>query len=265
MILGFLQVYNEVDWIEYSIDHAMSFCDKLIIIEGSQFSQLKKIPERSNDGTLEIINQKIEEYPNSIELEKTSRKFSNYRENQAVNFNFALSKCDIGDYFAPLDADQFYFKNYIEKIKEVSDEGKIDFSVASGIVLGFSFNWRIIINDLKFHTFNALFKKNPKLNFIPTHTPLNHGKNKVIDEEGESLIHYMWVKPKERISLRLKTARHSKEIVRWFKKNWDKIELVDNNKVNYYKGSICIKKYNGPHPEILKNHPWRQVDDLRLF
>ena len=70
MNVGFLQVYNEIDWIKYSIDHAMNFCDKLIIIEGSQFANFKKIPERSTDETLDIIYEKMKQFPNKIELLK---------------------------------------------------------------------------------------------------------------------------------------------------------------------------------------------------
>jgi hypothetical protein len=263
MIIGLLQIYNEVNWVGYSIDHAMKFCDKLIIIEGSQFKKLKKVPERSFDGTLEIIYKKMKDYSDSIELINTIRKFSNYRENQAANFNLVLSKCKIGDYLAPLDADQFYFDNYIKRIKEVAEEGKIDYLMSSGIILAFSFKWRIIFNNVNIHSFQTLFKKNNRLKFIPTHRPINNGPIKVYDDDGKSLIHYMWIRPNDRILLRLKTARNGKKRSKWYKNYWDKIELVENKMYKYLDGYFYLKQYNGAHPEILRNHPWRNIEDIR--
>ena len=108
MNIGFLQVFNEFDWIGFSIDQARKFCDKLIIVEGFQFPNFKDIPLHSDDGTLEVIQNKMNEYPKFIELLTTIRKYSNYRENQAANFNWILKKCKTGDYFLPLDADEFY-------------------------------------------------------------------------------------------------------------------------------------------------------------
>ena len=93
LIIELLQVFKEVDWIAYSIEHAMKFCDKLIIVECSQFANLKEVPVHSNDGTLEIIKKKMGIYENRIELVKTKRKYSNYRKNQAENFNMVLKKC----------------------------------------------------------------------------------------------------------------------------------------------------------------------------
>lgn len=105
----------------------MKFCDKLIIVEGSQFVNLKEVPVHSNDGALEIIKKKMGIYENKIELVKTKRKYSNYRKNQAENFNMVLKKCKIEDYSLPLDADEFYFDDFIEKIKNLIEEDKTDF------------------------------------------------------------------------------------------------------------------------------------------
>ncbi len=119
LIIGFLQVFNEVNWIAYSIEYAMKFCDKLIIVKGSQFANLKEVPVHSNDGTLEIIKKKMRICENRIELVKTKRKLSNYRKNKAEIFNMVLKKCKIGDYLLPLDADEFYIDDFIEKIKNL--------------------------------------------------------------------------------------------------------------------------------------------------
>ena len=260
--IGFLQVYNEIDWINYAIEHALKLCDKLIIIEGSQFSSFKNIPERSNDGTLEIIHKWFDEYPKEIELINTIRKNPNYRENQASNFNLVLKKCEKGDYLIPLDADEFYFK-YIKKIIEITEEGKIDYLISTGPNFAFSFNWRLILSsaDLKYK--QTLFKKNNKLKFVKTHKPVKHGPNKVVDESGDCLVHYKWVRPYERMFIRHLTSGFYDNMVDWFDKNWNKIDLKENKKYNYYGGYFYLEKYDGPHPKILDSHPWRLIEDIR--
>lgn len=84
---------------------------------------------------------------------------------------------------------------------------KLIFFFASGYYIAFSFNWRLIFGEAKLSYSNIFFKRNKKLKFIPTHKPINHGPNKLIDNSGKCLMHYMWVKPKERILLRFETAR----------------------------------------------------------
>lgn len=263
MRVGFLQVYDEVNWIKHSLKMAMKYCDKLVIIEGSQFANFKDIPVQSTDGTLEIIKEWVAEYPKEIELLTTIRKSQNYRENQAANFNLALKRCKIGDYFLPFDADDFYFDEYIKNIIEITDDGKIDFLKASGPNFAFSFNWQFIQNEIVYYLPQVLFKKTKKLKFRPTHKPINHGENIVLDESGKWLNHYKWVKPTSRMLLRHKTSGFFNGMLKWFNKNWNTIELRDNNRVNYYGGYFILKKYDGPHPRVLSDHPWRNIEDVR--
>ena len=263
MRVGFLQVFNENNWVGYAIDQAMKLCDRLIVVEGSQFTMSRVIPERSNDGTLDILAKKQQEYSNSIEIYKTIRKYGNYRKNQAENFNFALSKCKIGDYFLPLDADEFYFDETIHTINDLIERGVVDFYYASGINLAFSFKWQIIINGDPITYTNVFFKKNKKLRFVPTHKPVNYGSNKVVDESGKSFLHYVWVKPSERMAIRFKTSKFYSDMYKWFQNNWNNIELVDGKEYEFYAGHFKLKRYTGEHPEILTNHQWYNIEDIR--
>ncbi|MFX1328187.1 MAG: glycosyltransferase [Promethearchaeota archaeon] len=264
MNIGFLQVYNEVNWVSYSIDLARKICDKLIIMEGSQFSEFNEIPIHSNDGTLDIIKEKSEEYPNFIELQETIRKYKNYRQNQAANFNYVLKKkCKLGDYLLPLDADDFYFDSYIKRIIEITEDAKVDYLRASGRNFAFSFNWIILFENNEYYYPQVAFKKNKKLIFKPTHQPINYGPNYVFDAELNCLNHYKWVKPTERMYIRHLTSNFYDNMLIWFNENWKKIKLIENTKIPFYGGFFYLQKYNGSHPEILNNHPWRYIDDLR--
>lgn len=257
MRLGFIQVYNEANWIGYTIDQAMLLCDKLIITEGSQFVSFPNIPERSNDGTLDIIVDKMKIYSNSIRLLNTIREHQNYRFNQAANFNRALGFCDIGDYFIKLDADEFYFEGFIGKMNDIMDEGDVDYLETNALVFAFSFKWSFNI-----HKRQIICKKTSELCFVPTSRPIGYGLN-IIRANGINVHHYTFVKPRERMRVRMATSKMYKGMLEWFDANWDTIELGESKPFNYADKSYIFKRYEGTHPESLNNHPWRHIDDVR--
>lgn len=263
MRLGYLQIYNEIDWVEYTIDQAMLLCDKLLITEGSQFVAFPNIPERSTDGTLGIIHDKIKEYPGKITLNQTIREYKNYRENQCANFNRALTFCDVGDYFISLDADEFYFNDHIERLNLLMKEGKADVIGSYGLHFAFSFKWRMVVNNKMVKGKNHVLKKTSNLYFIPTHRPRNIGPICVENKEYVGLAHYMWVKPTDKMRTRHKTSGFVPGMVEWFNKNWDTVELKDGAAYDYYLGKFILNRYDGNHPEILNNHPWKNIEDVR--
>ncbi len=265
MNVGFLQLYDEIDWVAYAIEHALKLCDKLVIIEGSQFTSFKDIPIKSTDGTLEVINEKIEEHPNDIELFSTIRKYANYRQNQAANFNLVLKKCKVGDYFFHFDADEYYYDHYIKKLIEITEDGKIDVLTSSGPNFAFSFKWKLIMSSSPLKYKQIFFKKNRRLKFIKTHKPVNPGPNHIIDESANCLTHYKWVRPTQRMLIRHQTSGFYSGMLEWFNEKWEKIELIENKNNDYYGGKFWLERYDGPHPSVLKDHPWYNVEDIRKF
>lgn len=257
MKLGFLQVYNEANWVGFAIDQAMMLCDKLLIIEGSQFVSFADIPERSDDGTLDIINDKRKQYLSKIEVINTIRKHKNYRHNQCVNFNLALDYCEIGDYFISFSADEFYPNNTIDEMNRLMDEGKMDHFISKMLSFGFSFKWTFSV-----HERTPIYKKVPSLLFYPTCKAVGFGSMAMTSKEIFSH-HYTFVKPRERMRLRMRTSGMYEGMLEWFDANWDKVELSDGATFKYIHKSFILERYNGPHPPILDDHPWRHVEDIR--
>jgi hypothetical protein len=263
MKFGFLQVYNEFYWVGPQIDQAMLLCDELVVIEGSQFTSFKDIPERSIDGTLDIISDKIKEYPNRIKLEYTSRKHNNYRRNQCENFNKALSLCNEGDYFLALDADEFYTNDHIKYLNNLMNDNKADIVISCGHQFAFGFKWKFVTNGNDPTCTRHILKKTPNLFFVPTSNPRNAGKIIVKDENRLGRFHYNWVKPKERMRIRHRTSGFYPNMLQWFDSNWDRLKLKDGKRYNYYGGHFILKRYNKEHPEVLDNHPWKNEEDIR--
>jgi len=259
--IGFIQAYNEKDWVGYQIDNALKFCDLIYICEGSQFAAHQEIPERSTDETLDVISDKTKEFPNRIKLEYTTRKHNNYRKNQCENFNRALSYCSAGDYLIPLDVDEIWFHSAIEKMIDIMDNDKPDLIKFFGKEFAFSFDWQLIIHsNPKKRAF--IFKVNPDMYFKPTHNAKNVGKNHIILNEDTYFHHLKWVKPTERMRIRHKTSGFVPGMERWFNNNWEKIPLEEAT-YNFYLGKFSLKKFDGEHPEILDNHPLRNIKDIR--
>jgi len=263
MKLGHLQIYNEIDWASNCIDQAMRLCDKLIITEGSQFASFSDIPERSTDGTLDVINDKISEYPGRIQLLNTFRKFNNYRKNQCANFNRAITFCSIGDYFISLDSDEFYFDDHIDRLNLIMKENTADVIGSYGYTFAFGFKWRLINKKLPMTGKKHILKKTKDMYFIPTHKPKNIGSVEILNKEFLGRFHYKWVKPTDRMRIRHRTSGFYKGMLKWFDNNWDNIKLVDGKTYDYYGGSFSLKRYDGKHPEILKEHKWVDVEDVR--
>lgn len=260
MKLGFIQVYNEMNWIGFTIDQAMKLCDKLLIIEGSQFVDFPDIPERSTDGTLDIISDKIKQYGDRIIRFNTTREHKNYRHNQCDNFNQGLQFCDIDDYFLILDADDFFIDGWIKNANAIMQEGKVDLIYVNSYDFLFGFNW--IMDFGKSSLRPIIIKKTEGLKFVPTHTIKEEGNHTHISG-GISRYHYKWLKPKERIRIRMKTSRRGSQAVEWFESIWCKMELEADKIYPCYNGKFTLRRYDGVHPSILKNHPWRNVGDIR--
>lgn len=262
MKLGFMQVYNEVNWIGFAIDHAMMLCDKLLIVEGSQFTAFPDIPERSDDGTLDIVSDKMKEYGDHIIWINTSRKHPNYRKNQCANFNRGLTYCKIGDYFIRLDADEFYLDEWIAEANELMKEGKVDFIKALGYEFAFSFKWTVEFGSISLNPF--IVKKIEGFHFVPTHKWINHGKN-IITLSLRGRYHYMWVKLAERILTRMRTSGRYVGMAEWFESTWCKMKLGANKTYQGYNGEFTLREYEGEHPSVLANHPWRNIEDIRMM
>jgi len=240
-----------------AIEQAMKVCDKLLIVEGSKFMRLDDLPARSDDGTLDIISDKMKAYPKRIELWLDGCDAGHHRKNQCANHMTALERCKTGDYLIPFDTDEFYMDDFIDDMNEAMREGKVDRMDWTGLWFAFSFRWYF-----GKYAKRALLKKVPGAYFTPLHVPRRFGPNHVVVEKI-SCLHYCWVKTKDRMIRRTRIGIY-KEMKEWFERNYDKIKLAEGEKIHYVaKQTFMLKEYRGPHPSVLDDHPWRHIEDIR--
>lgn len=260
MRLGFMQVYNEAHWVGFAIEQAMRLCDKLLVIEGSQFTSFPDISERSDDGTLDIISDKVKEYADRLILINTVRSHKNYRRNQCANFNRGLEFCNKGDYFLILDADDFFADEWIEEANALMQEDKTDLIYVNSRNFSFGFNWVVDFGSSSPRL--VVLKKTKQLHFVPTHKPKGKG-DRVYLPIAIYRYHYMWVKPRERMLIRMRTSNYYAGMVEWFERVWCRMKLEDGKIYQSYNGSFTLHRYDGSHPPVLDGHPWRDVKDIR--
>lgn len=261
MKFGFIQVYNEVNWIGYAIDQATRLCDRILIVEGAQYANFPDIPEHSDDGTLDIISDKMREYPKILNALKTNRGHGNYRLNQCDNFNRALGLCRRDDYFIILDADEFHSDGWINEANAMMSEGKVDVIKVVYNVFAFSFNWIIDFEDTDGSS--IVLKNVPGFRFAPTSKRVNTGKKVEVIDGKDANFHYSWLKPRARTLTRMRTSKRFPNMVSWFVNDWHKIKLVEGVTYSSYNKSFTLHRYGGDHPSVLDDHPWRHVEDIR--
>lgn len=236
-------------------------CDELLICEGSQCVSFPEFPERSDDGTLDIISDKTRQYPGKIKIVNTIRKYENYRDNQCANFNAALNHCKIGDYFIQLDADEFLLDSCIPWVNDLMAQEAFDVLWLKEYHFAYSFKWSMILNGDIIGP--VIYRKTPGFGFRPTHMGINVGK-RVIKSDEIVMFHYTWLKSKVRIGMRFKTSGRRKGMVKFFNESWNNIKLGDGKTHNCWSGrTLTLKRYDGEHPFILDNHPWRHIEDVR--
>lgn len=257
MRLGLMPLFNEVNWASFAIDQGMILCDKLLIIEGSQFVAFPDIPERSDDGTLDIISDKQKQYPKKIEILNTIRKHRNYRLNQCANCNVAVTHCEIGDYMVLLPADVFYLDGFLDKANQLMKDGRMDSLAVESLRFVFGFKWSFGTQPSQ-----LIVKKTPGLRFRPTSRPVGFGLAEV-SFARISCHHYTWVKPRARMRIRMRTSGFYKGMLEWFDEHWDNIELGEGKTLKFVHKSWILRRYNGKHPSILDDHPWRHIEDIR--
>lgn len=260
MKFGFIQVYNEVNWIGYAIDQAVKLCDKILIIEGAQYTNFPDIPKHSNDGTLDIISDKVRQYPGILQVMNTTRKHNNYRINQCDNFNFGLSLCNKGGYFIILDADEFYTDACISEMNDLMKENEIDVIHIESKFFMFSFKWLLDYGVVC--SAEMVIKNVNGFHFAPTSKRINVGKRSAMIS-GFNRFHYKLVKPKARLLTRMRTSMRYMGMVSWLEEAWQNLRLEDGVSYKDYHTNYTLYRYDGEHPSVLDNHPWRHIEDIR--
>lgn len=283
-IVGVMPVYEEADWIEYAVEGIIDFVDELIITEGYTGAPWHFWANRSSDGTLEIL-EKLKKRYDKIKVLKSPWHLTKER-GKAWSYNRMVRASmynEPDNWIFVVDADEFYTNEQLGKIRATLEE--TDKDLISVHARMFVYNFRCFIPVL--HA--RLIRITKGMIFKPSQNP--HYKNgnsysKRPEEtdtvlENDPMFHYSFVKPPIRMNKRLEMevqgGRRSPAVLRWFEDvfmKWSEQDADDiykknktitgNSGILFAGPSERIQIYNGRHPEVLNEHPFRWTKDVRL-
>lgn len=254
-LVGFICVYNDADYLEQCILSCKDNVDELIIVEGAFQITLhtdgkrNDKTERSNDGTLDIINKYVDN-------KKIFVKYANEKEHKfqyQIGLDFAKER---GAKWAVLiDSDEIWTKKgwalLRANLSNADNVGAYEFKIKE----------YCFINDFK-HWYEGyyprVFRVTPKATFVADNEVSwpDHGKREdrgVLEAHiyclsNQPLVyHYGYVREKKRWQLKQDCL-------------WEK-DHNPNNKNYKLEGDsyiipsdIKIYEFTGKHPEIMENH-----------
>lgn len=250
MIIAYYALYNEAEYIEYSLKSIYDEVDKIIIIEGAfkETQEANNCSVRSTDGTIEIIEKFKENYDreNKIIIKYIESSLPQLKQ-RTLAFRYTSKHED--HWLWLIDGDEVYHPLEINKIKKAINETKAE---------SLRINSYVFINDFYHYVdikmprlFNI--KKEYDYLFVQPNMLAKHKLNetsinlwRLSEEEKEDIFfhHYSYCKSPERFLLKRKERIQQTGSFKW--------DIVDNK---IYSPGVDIKTFNGEHPEVMRKHP----------
>lgn len=273
-ILGLMMTYNNLHFFKCALKQAINFCDEVIIVEGSH---LKDSPQRSKDGTCEYI-ETIKNNPKIIvkDFKVTGTKYNILQCALREKFVKESLLWEPGNWVLQWDDDWMFFDEDLPKVNhilETADKDTIMFRERR-----FAYNFKLSLLAPKSSVAGIRMQR---ITDGCYYTPVSHlhykdGINytkkadRVLNYTDIIYHHYPYVKTSDRVKFRwdlsvnkgTKSNKNTYEL--W--KNMDLKKDIFKQEKEFRKiigGIGNLEIYIGEHPEVLDNHPWRYIDDVR--
>jgi glycosyltransferase involved in cell wall biosynthesis len=281
-IIGLMPVYEDADWVEWSIKNALDFVDELLIMEGYSGPIWHFWGNRSKDDTVEIIR----EFEDKYEKVRTFRCpwHITSRIGRAKMYNMFLEKSEYlgeGDWLFIKDADEFYTPQQYQHIRETLESTSNDLLRVHSRTFCYNFSQFIPLSHNRFirYTPGMYFKPTQKATYHDGTLYKERSDNLTEVLQDEPMFHYSFLRRTNReIKRRMmvfRSGRRGSEILdwiddvylQWTKENAEEI-YKQNEEITGSYGFLFgegkeIKEYQGEHPQVLSDHPFRNCDDVR--
>lgn len=279
-ILATMLTWNNLEFFKCALTQALDHCDEVIVIEGCHS---KKFPQRSTDGTVEYLasikHPKLKIL--DIDYKKEGMEGQRYDRVQCKLWNIANESFKLwepGNWLVRWDDDLFWLDEDFKKVKkilETIEQDRVNFSARY-----FIYNFRI--NFLKF-TGIRFDRITPGCYYTPiAKLHYKDGKEYKYSIPFPKIVsfHYSCMKKPERMKARWRlsvergTRRSLVAIAATRFKRWMDIEWNNDNDIIRQEDLLRefvsrrdekVEFYDGKHPEVLDNHPWRYIKDVRTI
>jgi hypothetical protein len=257
---GIISVYNEVDYLPYALKQAQEFCDVVYVAEGCHSHHH---PTRSTDGTIEYLDSQ------GIDFESPENYDGwRYDEFQCGVWAMMIDKIRDCDWFRFWDVDMFWNDEDLKEIKKKMNTTEKDCLIFPE--RRFIFNWRFNTKDIT----GRFYRVTDGMYLTPI-SNLHHrcGDPYLMEAEfvNAECFHYTCAKKLERSMFRFDISEEKgtpnipnlKRMYENFEWVHDEDAYAQAKRIEQLVGGSEFNIYDGEHPEVLKNHPYANCDDIR--
>lgn len=268
-------IYNEENYIEYSIKSIYDFVDKIIIC----LSQAPYIAYNSKARDIVKSKDKTEEIVNRLARnDKKIKIIDGVWDSEVEHRNAAIKYCidNNYDYYFLIDADEMYRKDHLEAIsREIAAHPEIGTFVIKCAIFWRSFRYRIPAEKVAWCP-RRIFKVTTKRKILGIKFPYNFrfiGENKTnslgevyhIPSNKAIFYHFSYAKTFKDMKEKLSTFSHAHQILDgWYEKVWLKWpqnrQMPNIHPTNPEKFPMveCVDPKD--LPDVIKNHPYYDMD-----
>lgn len=263
-VIGLMLTWNNLEFFKRAFMQALEFCDELILVEGCHSL---RYPQRSDDGTMVFIRTiRMCSGLRMMDFMRTER-YDYIQRRIREQFPKTSRHYQPGNWVFHWDDDLFFMERDLQRLKDMMRNCKED--SLDLICRNFSYNFKI----------NILKRMSPVCYRITEGLRLRGVSNahygdgrhySVSYPDGITAFHYTYVKRAERMKARFMLSAEKRtpgamdRFDMWKNIRWTKnIDILDNDKLKKVMAKGELNIYEGSHPEVLDNHPWRYIDDVR--
>ena len=269
--------------------------EKIIIMEGAHSTNY---PLRSPDGSREYLEKVINNNPKYILLD--SEKFRgkyHFKDVQAVILNYMMSYISIDKetWMFYYHDDEFFFNQFITDMKQMCNKAQEEnYDMILTKQMAFAYNFHLYWKKRTAYMLCRLYKDTKWVpltsvaygNGLRYFDKKNYAKVKYDENDLHTTFHFSHVKKTNRQNMRINNGIEIgggvDRITQWYNEIFLKADLNNLEKIykkneeiwggyGFYKDACGFESekfqklltYNGKYPEVLKNHPYLGIKDIR--
>lgn len=266
-IIGVMLTWNNLDFFKCAFRQAWEFCDELILIEGCH---MRRYPKHSTDGTCAYI-ETIKAYPKLRIADFDYRGiYKSTQRHIRMEYPKTSRYYEPGNWIFHWDDDLFFFDKDLPKIKHVmkhSKENSLEFD-SRYFIFNFRFNCVRPSGVYCYRITDGL-----KLTGVSNACYADGRRYNVRKVDDITAFHYGCVKKPERqkarwiMSVEKGTKSSIERYGKWMGVSWERNEDIfkSEDTIKDLTGGGILNIYEGENPEVLANHPWRHINDVRII
>jgi hypothetical protein len=260
-VTALMSVWNSAQWLPWSLRGIYPYVDEIVVCEACWVQEEGYAAKTSPDGTAAIV-QKFRAEEDRDGKVNFIRKGRCLNQPQARNFGLAAVSHDT-DWVWQVDADEFYLPLQAEAVRDYLDTSGQSYPGSISLpakCFYFDFNY------YKIEWFLRIYRYFPELRFLRIASPNCRGESiRLGSEQYDSYMHYSYVGPEwTRIKACMGEDLGSNEYKRWWNEVFSKFDgtnleelYAQNGGGIHVMGGGPLELYQGPHPDVLDDHPLR--------